>query len=128
MDPATISLLLKIGLPLLAADFALKGYKEVKGVGIQEKQMGLLQKQMQQKSKIGKMEAERYDKILKQILGLRKEETKKAQETELVQALEAGRTRQTGMIMAMLQALSSQSPTGFATRGGPSSSMVGLLR
>ena len=76
----------------------------------------------------GKMESEKYDKLVAQLLGMRKEESRKEQETELIRALESGATRQTGLVMAMMQAMASQGPTGFENRGAPMGSIVSLLR
>lgn len=118
----------KMAAGMYAAHLGLQGFEAYGRYGLGKRQIAAGIRGQEIQAGMGEREEERYDKIMKQLLGISKEKTKKEQETELLRVLEAGRTRQTGLVMAMMQSMINRPSARFTTYGGPPTSMMGVLR
>jgi hypothetical protein len=111
-----------------ALDKAMGLYTGVKGVGVESKHMELLQKQLAQQPMLAKMIEAGKEKTIQQLLGIRKGERQAEQQTELMRSIGEGRTRQTALMLAVLQSMMGNAPQPLETRGFPPSSIVSLIR
>lgn len=110
------------------ADLAAKLYGQAKEFELEEKRAALAEKQIGRAAELGKTEEKRIEKLLTQLMGMRRRETAEARNVEAMRALMAGRAQQTAMLMSLLQAAGGGGSAAYALpKSGPPASIASLL-